>query len=277
MARLPIPGDDEGAWGGILNDYLSQAHAADGTLKPDSVGASQLQDNAVTSSSVADNSIPQSKIQNLAADLSAKANDTAVVHAAGTETITGNKNFTGTLTRSGNAVVDTTDARLADARTPLAHKTTHATGGTDALTPGDINAVSLAGSNIATLANSALQYTRVNVPNDGSDSATWPDRMAFYYAGIRTGYHNEYGELRARPGKQNTVALRAMGFSPSSSGDIFQVASGDVLTTYFGVSQTQVTANIPVIAPNLPRKITTSATAPSNPQDGDIWFDTSGA
>jgi len=25
MARLPIPGGDNGDWGGILNDYLSQA------------------------------------------------------------------------------------------------------------------------------------------------------------------------------------------------------------------------------------------------------------
>lgn len=33
MARLPIPGSDEDQWGDILNDYLSQAHESDGTLK----------------------------------------------------------------------------------------------------------------------------------------------------------------------------------------------------------------------------------------------------
>lgn len=33
MARLPIPGDDTGTWGSILNDYLSQAHNADGSLR----------------------------------------------------------------------------------------------------------------------------------------------------------------------------------------------------------------------------------------------------
>lgn len=32
MARLPQPGSDEGAWGTILNDFLSVSHAPDGTL-----------------------------------------------------------------------------------------------------------------------------------------------------------------------------------------------------------------------------------------------------
>ncbi|MBN9202035.1 MAG: SGNH/GDSL hydrolase family protein [Microbacterium chocolatum] len=34
MARLPEVGGDKGNWGDILNDYLSQAHAGDGSLKP---------------------------------------------------------------------------------------------------------------------------------------------------------------------------------------------------------------------------------------------------
>lgn len=33
MARLPIPGGDDGTWGDILNEYLSQSLGADGTLK----------------------------------------------------------------------------------------------------------------------------------------------------------------------------------------------------------------------------------------------------
>ncbi|GEM_PF-4510552 len=34
MSRLPIPGGDDEAWGTILNDFLSQSHNGDGTLKP---------------------------------------------------------------------------------------------------------------------------------------------------------------------------------------------------------------------------------------------------
>lgn len=48
MSRLPIPGKDNGTWGDILNDYLSQSHRSDGTLKPDSVTATQIQNNAIT-------------------------------------------------------------------------------------------------------------------------------------------------------------------------------------------------------------------------------------
>jgi hypothetical protein len=33
MPRLPVPGADEGAWGVILNEYLSVEHNSDGTLK----------------------------------------------------------------------------------------------------------------------------------------------------------------------------------------------------------------------------------------------------
>lgn len=45
MSRLPQPGGDTGEWGQILNDYLSQAHSADGSLKAGSVAPSQLSTN----------------------------------------------------------------------------------------------------------------------------------------------------------------------------------------------------------------------------------------
>ena len=51
MARLPQPGKDSGTWGDILNDFLTQAHNVDGSLKP----------------------IPQSKVTDLTQALADKA------------------------------------------------------------------------------------------------------------------------------------------------------------------------------------------------------------
>lgn len=83
MARLPVSGSDDGVWGDILNTFLSVEHNSDGTLK--STGS-----------------------------LASKANDNAVIHLTGSETVTGNKNFTGALQHNSAAVVDTTDLRLTD-------------------------------------------------------------------------------------------------------------------------------------------------------------------
>lgn len=48
MTRLPISGQDEGTWGDILNDFLSQVHQSDGTLKANSVSALSITDGAVS-------------------------------------------------------------------------------------------------------------------------------------------------------------------------------------------------------------------------------------
>lgn len=63
MARLPVPGSDDGTWGGVLNDFLSVEHNTDGTLKA-------------------------------SGSLATKANDSAVVHTTGAETVAGVKTFT---------------------------------------------------------------------------------------------------------------------------------------------------------------------------------------
>lgn len=64
MARLPQPGGDDGTWGDLLNDFLSQEHNTDGTLKIKTDGT-----------------------------LAAKANENAVVHLSGDETVGGIKTF----------------------------------------------------------------------------------------------------------------------------------------------------------------------------------------
>lgn len=80
MSRLPVPGQDFGTWGNILNDYLSQAHAADGTLKPGSVGAAQLQTNAIADATTSAKGVVQ-----LAGDLAGTAALPTVPGLAGKE------------------------------------------------------------------------------------------------------------------------------------------------------------------------------------------------
>lgn len=63
MARLPIPGGDDGNWGQVLNDFLDVSHASDGTLKS----------SAVTNAGA--------------------ASDSAVVHNSGAEVVAGTKTF----------------------------------------------------------------------------------------------------------------------------------------------------------------------------------------
>lgn len=119
-----------------------------------------------------------------------------------------------------------------------------------------------------------------------------PDAMTFYYGGsggtggTRTGYHNEYGELRARPALQATVALRAMGHTSGSSGNVFEVANHDASAVRFSVSETAAAFTVPVgitgaltasgnvTGANLPPSIGSGTTLP-NPAgytDGAIFL-----
>jgi hypothetical protein len=62
MARLPVPGQDDGTWGDVLNDYLLQAHTSAGALKPDAVSSSALQDDSVTTAIIQDGSVTSPKL-----------------------------------------------------------------------------------------------------------------------------------------------------------------------------------------------------------------------
>jgi len=62
MPRLPQPGSDNGTWGDILNDYLSQTHNADGTLKNDVVTNGAIAPGAVTTTEIANATIGLTKL-----------------------------------------------------------------------------------------------------------------------------------------------------------------------------------------------------------------------
>ncbi|MFZ1301478.1 MAG: hypothetical protein WAQ27_02775 [Candidatus Microsaccharimonas sp.] len=159
-ARLPVPGDDAGNWGEILNDFLLVEHNNDGTLKANSVIADKANDVSVVHKATAETitatktftisplvPTPTSSLQatnksyvDTALSSKINADDLATVATTGsyndlldlpggrsdsepvtiedTQTITGEKNFTGGLKISGTAVVATDDARLTNTRTP---------------------------------------------------------------------------------------------------------------------------------------------------------------
>lgn len=119
-----------------------------------------------------------------------------------------------------------------------------------------------------------LRTNIVDTPGD-SNPANWPDRFAFYYKGVRSGYFNEYGELRARPGTTSTVALRAMGHTTPNAVDILQVADGSGGTPFFRVSKDSASATVQLTAPNISaNKVSSGTSAPSSPAVGDVWIDT---
>jgi|GEM_PF-1452963 len=62
MSRLPTPGSDEGQWGQVLNDFLLQSLAADGTIKPNAVTVSSLQDSSISSIKLQDGAVTNAKL-----------------------------------------------------------------------------------------------------------------------------------------------------------------------------------------------------------------------
>jgi hypothetical protein len=48
MARLPVPGDDRGQWGSVLNDFLLTGHNADGSLKTTGLATVAYVDSQIT-------------------------------------------------------------------------------------------------------------------------------------------------------------------------------------------------------------------------------------
>jgi hypothetical protein len=86
MSRLPTPGGDNDTWGNVLNDFLTVAHDAGGTLKAGSVSDTQV------------SGLSQSKITNLTADLSTlQSNIGTVNNAVATKVAKGGDTMTGKL------------------------------------------------------------------------------------------------------------------------------------------------------------------------------------
>lgn len=187
----------------------------------------------------------------------AYADAAVATHAADTTSVHGIADTSALETTTGSAAKVSTHAAATDPHGDRAY--------TDAAID---TAMLLAGGNLAEVPTNATARGFARVDLDYTANGSTPDALAFYYGGsggaggTRTGYFNEYGELRARPALQATVALRCQAHASGSSGDVFQVTSSDNATVYLGVSQTEAELTVPLTAPNLPPVIESGDTLP---------------
>ena len=102
------------------------------------------------------------------------------------------------------------------------------------------------------LEDSSQYFTAINIPDDGTPTSGWPDRLAFYFedgtpGGRRTGYFNEYGELRARPARTSTVGFRAFShFMADSSQEYFQIVNDGLDSVMFAVNKDYINLYAPL-------------------------------
>lgn len=323
MARLPQPQSDEGVWGDVLNEYLRVAHDDGGALKAGSVGEANLDSATISKLNGVSGPAGPQGIQGVAGPQGAQGPagaDSTVPGPQGpqgSQGAQGDSGVPGTTDWAGisgkpvsfapsahtHPVSDLADMTTTGRSLAQAADGASARGiigaGVSNLALGATNVTAAAGNhthaNYLPIKNGTSSivdstndtFTRVDIADDASSTAGWPDRFAFYFNGIRSGYHNEYGELRARPAKVNTVALRVMKWNAVSSVDIFQVSNTDATTLYLAVGPTAIKAAVPITstaditttgsvnASNVGNKVTSSATAPSTPSIGDVWVDIS--
>ena len=58
MSRLPRPGEDDGVWGDILNDYLAVSHMDDGTIRVEALPELTVNDGTITPAKLSEAYVP---------------------------------------------------------------------------------------------------------------------------------------------------------------------------------------------------------------------------
>lgn len=235
MVRLPQPGSDDGQWGTILNDFLNVEHNPDGSLKirTDGTLTGGASDATTTTKGIiqlagdlagtaASPTVPGlSTKQDADADLTAIAglsptNDDVIQRKAGawTNRTPAQLKLDLGLTKAdvGLGNVDNTS----DANKPVSTATQTALNAKAA----DNAVVHLAGAETIsgnktftgasqiTISDTTTQALRIDLPGGDRTTTNAPDTLAVYYNGGRTGYFNEYGEIRVIASATNRTPLR---------------------------------------------------------------------
>lgn len=87
--------------------------------------------------------------------------------------------------------------------------------------------VEMVGDNLTTLTNPALTNGFMRVNLDYAPDSNTPDALAFYHNGVRTGYHNEKGELRSRAAATNSVPFRVQQRSGGQTANLTEWTQSD--------------------------------------------------
>lgn len=122
------------------------------------------------------------------------------------------------------------------------------------------------GSGRINITDVTTQAWRIDLPAGDRTGTGAPDTFAIYWNGSRTGYFNEYGELRVIASADNRVAVRIKQNSGGHTANLIEATDiGNGIL--FSVSATGV-----VTAPNVDRKVSYGASQPSSPSVGDLWI-----
>lgn len=287
MARLPVPGSDDGTWGDILNDFLSQSHNPDGTLQ-----AGAILDGSITPAKLSQTYLPSS--QKGAANGLATLDATGKVPSAqlpatsapdATTTTKGIVQLAGDL--GGTADAPTVPGLAGKANTSHAHAIADTTGLQAALDTKADQTVTVSGSTSLTGGGDLTVNRTISLVGD----AATPGNSRYYGTdgGGAKGFHplpagdpTMGGDLTGTASNAQ-IAAGAVGSNELANDSVTEPkldaantpSNGQVLS-WNGTNFTWVTpsSSTGYVQGDGIAKITVGSTAPATPAVGDVWIST---